>query len=530
MPIDRELGSWRVPKKILGQPGAVMTIRPTRSEPLSLNLTEDSTPNELKPCGPILKTTELQVGMRINVVLNHDTLALDQHGHPLILQVMETGVPPHRELFSVVTGTTPDDPKVKTRILPIPFRRPTEEIDIYFSPTEVFNVGNLPRSGNFVMFKDCMLVTYNPSLNDETEDYKQTDGSPIIKVVHQRGRRLLHLSPVKRILFSRATFSPDLSFVRLYQPNELEELIPQEQVDAFSQAITQRERAPKSVSVAENRRRIEEAKRIIGEDFFGPEEIAETFGVRLSPKQIPPLDINPAQLKLARPGQLPNRMMLVLGVDKAADGTPLTIEKMEQILRPRFLRRITRRDNGRILAKDSYYRGQTFFDKATPRLGWFLVAKNTLGTDQTTYLEQTQKIGNRFDGTEDFTAKKPLLEQIKYLRLRNHDLQELAKTDPDQAATEFSYLALNRIFRQTPVETIYTLMLYFHKTGKRLLQNETALTSGAISVREIREDSNSRTHRFIVGVGPFDGSGIKISEHGVNDIDPHMGTQVAFRV
>jgi len=491
--------------------------------------------NELKPGSLLLGTAQLQVGMRVNVVLNHSEIALDPKGYPLILQVLETGVPPHAELFPVVTGASIGDPKTKTRILPIPFRRPAEGLDISFSPTEVFNQHILPNHGTFVSFCNGKLVTYdNSSLDSNPEEYEPNEASPVIKVTHKNGRRFLNLSPVKRMLFSRASYADELLFVRLYQGNELEELIPKEQVDALSQAITQREHAPKSISLAENRRRMDEARNIFGEDFFGPEEIAETFGIKLSPEQIPPLDIDPAQLKLARPRRLPDQMMLVLGVDKASDGTPLTIEKMEQILQPRFLkrilRRITRQNNDRVLAKDSYYHGQSFFTKDTPRFGWFLVAKNTFGTDQTTYLEQTQKIGNRFDGTEEFTAKKSLLEQIKYLRLQTHDLQEMAKTDPDQAAAELSHLALNRIFRQTPVETIYTLMLYFHKTGKRLLENETALTSGGISARMIGQDLNRRFRKFIIGVGPFDKNGIKISEHSVNDVDPHTGNQVIFRV
>ena len=506
-------------------------------EPRALTSFETENPmpaevDKLKPRGPLLKTAELQVGMRVNVVLNHDTLALDPHGNPFVLQVMETGVPPHQELFPVVADGLIGDRKAKAKILPIAFRRPIPGEDVCFSPAEVFNQHTLPNHGTFVSFCNGKLVTYNASLSGEPDGYEQVDTGPIIKVTHKNGRRFLNLTPVKRMLFSRASYTDEILFVRLYQENELEELVSREQVGILSKAIAERKHKPKIVSVDGNQRRMEVARGILGQDFLGPNEIEKAFGVRIPPEAIPPLDIDPSIIEAARQ----EGMMLVLRVDKAPDGSPLTIEKMEKDLQPQF----SRNGKGRVLSRESFYRGQNFFSQAVPRTGWFFVSKDTAnGSDQFTYLDQTHKLGDYVThkpgdfhptASDAFAAKPSLQEAIKYLSMQDRQLRELVATDPEKTIATLSYSIVNKTMRQTPVEAVYDLLLYYLSTGRRLLPEKTSLSAGATSLRVTRERFTKKIHHLIVGVGQFDENGIRISQHAVDEIHSKVGTVMAFRI
>src|ERR1035437_9498044 len=92
----------------------------------------------LMSSAPLLEIARLQIGMRVNVVVSGE-LVLDEAGHPLVLHVLETGVPTHKELFPVIKDCTDG----RTKILPIGFKKPLPGQEVYFSPTEVFTQASL---------------------------------------------------------------------------------------------------------------------------------------------------------------------------------------------------------------------------------------------------------------------------------------------------------------------------------------------------------------------------------------------------
>jgi hypothetical protein len=484
--------------------------------------------NRSKPERLLLEPSQLQTGMRVNVIAN-DELVLDEAGHPLVLHVFETGVPTHKELFPVIKDYTDG----KTKILPIGFKNPLPGQEVHFSPAEVFNQRTLPNHGTFVSFCNGKLVTYDAATfsNGEFDEdgYEPSPASPVIKVTHKKGKRFLDLSPVKRIVFSKASYSDQLLFVRLYEPKELEEMVSREEVEAISRAMAQREHVTRFASVAENKRRMEEARRIFGQDFLGPDEVKKAFGVTIPPEQIPTLDVDPSVMEAARR----EGMMLVLRVNKTTGGSPLTIKHMEK----RFQSEFSRNARGNMINPDSFDRNQSFFNRAVPRTGWFFVSKDTLGGGN--YLDQTYKLGEYFTHksgdyptySDAFAAKPTLAEAIRYLNMRERDLREMTTTGPHNAVTLLSHSIINKYVRPTAVELVYDLTFYHLITGVRLLPKKIALTGGENSVRRDRMGWGDFVYnnRFI-GVGQFDEAGIKITEHEADSADPNLGACISFRV
>jgi hypothetical protein len=219
-------------------------------------------PEELKP-RPLVEYGQLQTGMRVNVVVN-DELALDEAGHPLVLQVLEAGIPTHNELFPVIK----DSADGKTKILPIGFKKPLLGQDVSFSPTEVFTQYTLPKRGTFVSFCNGKLVTYDSAtFNSDSEtdenEYEPAPAGPVIKITHAHGRRYLNLTPLRRILFSRAKYSDRLVFVKLYEAKELEELVDQSQVNKLLTANAERRHAHKPVAVVKPQGRMPESETVV---------------------------------------------------------------------------------------------------------------------------------------------------------------------------------------------------------------------------------------------------------------------------
>jgi hypothetical protein len=278
--------------------------------------------------------------------------------------------------------------------------------------------------------------------------------------------------------------------------------------------------------LTENQRRINEAKRILNNEkkhvqrFFGPNEVEKAFGISLSPDQIPLLDITPAMLDFIKA-----HGRLILRIDKSADGSPLTIERMEEVLQPEF----SARNLGRVLANDSHFPRQRFFTEATPRTGWFFVSGDTIeGTDHRTYLDQSNKIGDFLVGNKKILGNQIPLDAIRYLSLQNAEFHALVNEDPEQAVGLLSYFSLNQAIRPTPVEAVYDLLVPFLNTGVRLLPKKTSLVGGANAFK--RGFSHFIHGNRFIGVGPFNANGIRITEHNANSTNSKRGAVIAFPI
>ena len=212
----------------------------------------------------------------------------------------------------------------------------------------------------------------------------------------------------------------------------------------------------------------QEARELLGEDLIGPEEIEKTWGV--SPEEIPDIPFSREELERAKEmGQ-----MLVLRIDKTADGKPMSMEAMNTILAKRW----EKEKKGGLLNTAEGWRdrvtGSKDFAEVAPRAGWVLVSKELLpGSTSKNYIEQTEVIikALREQAFKDAELPDEYEEAIREFEVNKDRLTKLMSENWQQAAKELSELKISQLTRQSLQEGIYDLALYFDKNGKRLLPN-----------------------------------------------------------
>ena len=138
----------------------------------------------------------------------------------------------------------------------------------------------------------------------------------------------------------------------------------------------------------ENGVSIEQAKEILGEDVLGPEAVEATFGFR--PEDIPLIPFSIEELERAK--EL--NQFLELRIDRIADGTPLDMNKMHELLQPEF----TTNNQGKILNSygqdSSWYKNEDFL-KDVPRASWVLVSKDVIPNSLSkNFIQQSEVIAN----------------------------------------------------------------------------------------------------------------------------------------
>ena len=213
------------------------------------------------------------------------------------------------------------------------------------------------------------------------------------------------------------------------------------------------------------------AREILQADYFGPEAVADTFGVKLEAKDIPPIPFTEREIKRAKElGQF-----LILRVESAPDGQALTMEKMNELLKQSF----AKDKKGKILYNTDWYQNEDFYKIDTPKMRWALTGKS-LVPDSTSknYLQQTEQLVAYL--REQIFAGQELPEQyqlaIAEFDNKKADIAKLLSSNWQEAAKQLSKLSLNQLTRQTPAEVLYDLLVYFKRTG-RLLENRYTWTA-----------------------------------------------------
>lgn len=247
--------------------------------------------------------------------------------------------------------------------------------------------------------------------------------------------------------------------------------------EAIHRLITLQELQEQGVFAKEQ----EAAEQLFGEKFFGPDQIRETWDIDLSADQIPDIgeyltERGMTEEHLKRAAELGFRFEL--RINRAKDGSPLTMEKMEKDLKDKF----DSNNKGKILYKTSPYDWYTkapkepFFESESPEFRWALVSDGVIpGTPDKNYLQQTEVLINYlnntfFDGqglpdryqkaVDEFEAKKTAIAAL------------MTDATWKQAADQLAALKINQITRHTPSEVIYdTIMATWKDANKRYLPN-----------------------------------------------------------
>lgn len=202
---------------------------------------------------------------------------------------------------------------------------------------------------------------------------------------------------------------------------------------------------------------LERAEALMGRDFLGPDAVRETFGIDV--ETIPAIPFSENNLERAKElGQ-----MLVLRVDRAADGAPLTMRKMEAALEGAiYLSEKT----------DSWYKNENFFTTETPTVGWALVSKDVIpNSTSKNYHQQTEVLAD-YVRSKVFHGETVPAEYEAALTEWDAEKDEIAAlvgTNWQEAAKRLEALQITQLTRQSPADVLYDGLMRLQARNECLL-------------------------------------------------------------
>ena len=223
------------------------------------------------------------------------------------------------------------------------------------------------------------------------------------------------------------------------------------------------------------------------------ENLENTFGIKVRAEDVPNIPFSKEDLEKAKElGQF-----LILRVDKAKDGTGLSMKKMHDLLAEEF----KKDGHGKILVSINWYKEEEFFTKETPKLSWALTSKEVI-PDSTSknYLQQTESI---IDYIKEKVFKggalpKEYQDAIREFAEQKGKISKLMKDDWQEATKILEELRITKLTRKSPSESVYDFLAYFKTNKERLLENMYTWTSCRASDGRL------------VHVGRFDAGGASV--------------------
>jgi len=255
------------------------------------------------------------------------------------------------------------------------------------------------------------------------------------------------------------------------------------------------------------------AKEIMGEEFFGFHEVKKAFGIEINPEDIPKIPFKEAELERAK--EL--NQFLVLRVDKASDGEPLSLQKINKILKGKLAdgsELLSSSDGKGGLKSDSWYRDEKFSKEEVPGLAWALVGKEVIpNSTSKNYLQQTEELVNYIKNSVFKGVEIPgeYQKAIKEFEKEKDEIEKIIISHWKEVAKKLSNFKINRLTRQNSAEVLYDITIYFQNKGEKILENQCSWANSLSS----RGD--------FVGVGGFDSSDVYIDRWGVDDADDFLG-------
>ncbi|MBM3209248.1 ATP-dependent Clp protease ATP-binding subunit [Candidatus Shapirobacteria bacterium] len=234
-------------------------------------------------------------------------------------------------------------------------------------------------------------------------------------------------------------------------------------------------------------------KKIMGLEFFGPDEVERAFGFRIDRDSIPDIPFSPQELREAKA----NGQYLMLFVPNKADGTGITAQELVNTLSGQF----ERDTNGKIQYRVDWYEKEKFYTHDTPRPAWRLITKEGIPCADHNYLEQTDDIVRYLKDTifRGETIPPEFQEAIDEFEREKEDLRKNISSKWEETARRLAELKLTRLTRPTLVEERWAWLVYFKNRGQRLLENTHTNTCSQSS------------GGLLVAVGDADADGARVS-------------------
>ncbi|OHB02342.1 MAG: hypothetical protein A3A90_00915 [Candidatus Zambryskibacteria bacterium RIFCSPLOWO2_01_FULL_35_19] len=254
-------------------------------------------------------------------------------------------------------------------------------------------------------------------------------------------------------------------------------------------------------------KKMELAKEMLGKDYMGPEKIEKTFGIKVALEDIPDMPYSPDDLEKAKE----NGEMLVLGVDKDSEGKFLTISHMLEMI-PELIDPATGekikvlygqdKSGAAKLESSCWYKDEPFYTginkdgtpipNTHPRLKWRLTTKAPLPESVTTsyggkaegstnYIEQTKILREYLISLGSLTEDEAKECSDKVLE----EINEIMKSDWQEAARRLSELTVNKNHRRLPPEVLYDILLSIKGNNERILEKTYDWTAALSSYGEL---------------------------------------------
>lgn len=255
---------------------------------------------------------------------------------------------------------------------------------------------------------------------------------------------------------------------------------------------------------------IEKAKEMMNGCFFGIEEVKKAFGIELKETDIPAL---PPMEEVERHAKLGHTLRL--RVNKAPDGKPLTMQKMNELLSEAF-----EAEGDKVLYDTDWYENEDFYTKEAPALCWAFTSDTLLPeSTEKNYLEQTQLLADYV--TTTLFAGKPVppayQEAVDEFKKLKKNIEKLMSSNWQEAAKQLSVLKLNRLMRHTPAEALYDYLQTYRNKGERILEDNYTWTP------VLSSDGN------LVYVGFCDSDGAGVHNDLPGDTDGALGVSLSRR-
>ena len=282
--------------------------------------------------------------------------------------------------------------------------------------------------------------------------------------------------------------------LRYYYANKLESDVDRKKLEELIRLVEYRPKTigsqrrgterEEKLSVGESiSKHIEVAIEKLGkENVFGPKEIEKVFGVKI--EDVPDIPFSVEELERAKN----LNQMLILRVDKTAEGKPMSIKAMSDMLDKKW------QDEGKdclLFEKDCFFFeiyetkdeiwkafvGKDVFTQESPRPGWALVSKDFLpdsldkdGLGQTEVVIKTLKeeVFKDLDIPEEYAEAITEFENKKAEIAKLMDECRSGVAQDSGVVQELLQLKIIQLTRQTAAEWVYDVAVYYDINNKKL--------------------------------------------------------------
>ena len=208
----------------------------------------------------------------------------------------------------------------------------------------------------------------------------------------------------------------------------------------------------------------QEAREVLGNDFFGPPEIQKVFGVTL--EKIPPIPFTREELEKAK--ELGQQLILFTDVvvDEGAQ-LPATINNLFSMYPSVW-------DGNRmgVRMKDV---SADFRAKETPRMGWRLVSKKVIPrTEDATYIGSLRVLANYFGELDAGRTEESWYQSIwEEVNREGVDIEDAMAIEEDWRSSleSITRLRASQCFGERAVECVYRLIVNQELHDTRLLSD-----------------------------------------------------------